>query len=375
MPLPSKDIEFLLAGQGEEEELRRLLREIPMDGSISLTFEREPDFHLATTVEGERSDTVLARERPSGRGIGLGSLATRDAWINGEQRSLGYLSQLRISEPYRARRHLLTRAYDFMRQELGERSGADFHVSTIVENNLAARRYLTSGVPGLPRYQERDTLCTLAIPLHRWQKSPRTPGVVFRFAKPDDLPDISALLQSSYQPLQFAPVWTSDDLADSERTRGLEAGDFIVGERKGRLVACGAIWDQGEFKQTVVKSYQGKLERWRRLLNAVRPFTSLPHLPPPGGVLTHATLSHFAVAEWSPELAFGLVSAAGQGAWQRGIRTMSLGLCQSNPVLAPVKKQVRHLEYRSLIYSICWSGDTQAEKVMDGACHLEIATL
>jgi hypothetical protein len=346
-----------------------------MRGAISLAFEREPYFHLASSVEGERSNTVLARERTGGRGIGLGSLATRQAWINGRERSLGYLSQLRISDPYRGRRHLLARAYDFMRQQLREGSGAEYHISTIVEDNLAARRYLAAGLPGLPRYVERDTLCTLAIPLHCWQSSPRLPGVTFRSAETSDLPEISALLQSSYQPLQFAPVWTAEDLADPERTRGLAPEDFVVGERGTRLVACGAIWDQSPFKQTVVKGYEGHLARWRGVLNAVGPFTSLPHLPAPGGVLSHATLSHMAVDEWAPELALGLVSAANQVARKRGIRTLSLGLCSSNPTLLPVKKNFRHLEYRSLVYSLYWPDDTPTEEEINGTCHLEIATL
>lgn len=373
--VPSRDIEFLVAGEGHDAELRRLLREIPMRGAISLAFEREPYFHLASSVEGERSNTVLARERTGGRGIGLGSLATRQAWINGRERSLGYLSQLRISDPYRGRRHLLARAYDFMRQQLREGSGAEYHISTIVEDNLAARRYLAAGLPGLPRYVERDTLCTLAIPLHCWQSSPRLPGVTFRSAETSDLPEISALLQSSYQPLQFAPVWTAEDLADPERTRGLAPEDFVVGERGTRLVACGAIWDQSPFKQTVVKGYEGHLARWRGVLNAVGPFTSLPHLPAPGGVLSHATLSHMAVDEWAPELALGLVSAANQVARKRGIRTLSLGLCSSNPTLLPVKKNFRHLEYRSLVYSLYWPDDTPTEEEINGTCHLEIATL
>ena len=41
-----------LAALTDEAALRRMLRENPMPGAISLTFEREPDYFAAAGVDG-----------------------------------------------------------------------------------------------------------------------------------------------------------------------------------------------------------------------------------------------------------------------------------------------------------------------------------
>ena len=49
------------AAAGDDEGIRALLRRQVMDGSIRLTFEREPDSRHAATVEGERHHVFVAR--------------------------------------------------------------------------------------------------------------------------------------------------------------------------------------------------------------------------------------------------------------------------------------------------------------------------
>ncbi|HTL28974.1 MAG TPA: hypothetical protein VL282_07135, partial [Tepidisphaeraceae bacterium] len=43
---------FDLATDRDEPEIRRVLRENPMDGAVRLSFEREPDSRLAARIEG-----------------------------------------------------------------------------------------------------------------------------------------------------------------------------------------------------------------------------------------------------------------------------------------------------------------------------------
>ncbi len=154
-----------LAGAADEPELRRLLRDNPMDGEIRVTFEREPDAALAAAVAGEPHATIVARRR-DGSLCGMGSRAVADAFVDGRPCRLGYLSQLRLDRGERRRAgllRLLAGGYEQLRErrEAGE---APFDITTIVADNLAARRLLTAGLPGLPAYVELEPFVTLVLP-------------------------------------------------------------------------------------------------------------------------------------------------------------------------------------------------------------------
>jgi hypothetical protein len=50
-----------LATPADDPEIRRLLRDNPMDGEIRVSLEREPNAFLAAAVEGEPHHMVVAR--------------------------------------------------------------------------------------------------------------------------------------------------------------------------------------------------------------------------------------------------------------------------------------------------------------------------
>jgi len=56
-----------LATQGDDEELRALLRRSPVPGPISVSFEREPSFFDSCRVRGDffklESDVIVARTK------------------------------------------------------------------------------------------------------------------------------------------------------------------------------------------------------------------------------------------------------------------------------------------------------------------------
>ncbi len=113
-PPPGRRVgRFVVAAARPEDDpaIRALLRRQPMDGAIRLSFEREPSARLAAAVEGERHFTAVARERETGRVVGLGSRAVRSVWLDGEPAKLGYLAQLRAPGLASCRR-LVAAGYD-----------------------------------------------------------------------------------------------------------------------------------------------------------------------------------------------------------------------------------------------------------------------
>ena len=90
-------LKFEVAAQTDDADLRRLLRENPIAGSISLSFEREPNYFDASVVEGDFHQTIVARESDSGNVIAFGNRSIRPLYVNGEIQDIGYMSQLRVN--------------------------------------------------------------------------------------------------------------------------------------------------------------------------------------------------------------------------------------------------------------------------------------
>lgn len=372
---PAAALRFPLASPADDAALRRLLRENPMSGSLSLTLEREPSFFLGAGVEGDVHDTVLC-VAPDGRVVGLGSRAVRDAFLNGEPARVGYLGQLRVEPSHRGRRHLIERAFEVLRERHEATGGARVYVTTIIEDNRVARRLLASGKLRIPRYRERDVICTLALPLRRVPRVRAPEGVEVRWAAAADVPELAAVLLRNYARYQFAPRWTVEELTHPERTRGLGAEDFVVARRGGRVVGCLALWDQRGFKQSVVRGYAGALKYTRHAVNALAPLLNLPALPRPGSTLRYAFLSHLAADGDDGGLLVSLIVTAMARARARGLSYVTLGLAERNPMLGAVKRAFRHFEYRAVLYAVHWDDGAAAADALDGRVpHIEVAAI
>ncbi len=231
--------------------------------------------------------------------------------------------------------------------------------------------------PGFPNYWEYSRLSSLAIPLWRLRIEPRLPDIAFRWAKKDDLPDIAGCLQRNYQKLQFAPYITADELANPKHSPGLSAQDFLLAiDRKGKVKACVALWDQQSFKQLVVENYRGNLKRFRGLVNLVGPLLGIPHLPDPGSMFRFAYLSHMAAPIDDRLLWLALMARACNAARARKFKYVSLGMSQCHPQLKSIKFHYRHIDYRSILYTVHWGEDASQVKALDSRIpHVEIAML
>jgi hypothetical protein len=356
-----------LASAADEPELRRLLRDNPMEGAISVSLEREPDAFLAASIEGHPHASVVARHPDDGHVLGMGSRAVVDAFVNGEPRRVGYLSQLRVERAARGRRHLLSRGYARL-DELRAPDEEGFDFTTIIADNAPALRLLSAGVPGLPSYRLLETLVTLVIPT--WPAS--RPARDVERAGVARLAAVADCLQRNGRRFQLARRWTADDLGSPERCRGLRPDDVLVTTTGDRVTGCAALWDQRAFKQVVVRGYGQALSRVRPLYNLAARLLRAPRLPDVGVALPHAYLSHLAIDDDDPAVFEALLAAALREAGRRGLAYLAAGFSQRHPLLAVARRLRRCREYRSLLHVV--HGGPPPE--LDGrVAHVEVATL
>src|SRR5215471_12846071 len=157
----SSRVQFAEACAADDADLRRLLRDYPMPGRISLSLEREPDFFADAHLPGETKQTIVARE--GGRLICAGSCVIRRRFANGQPQRVGYLGGLRLDQRHAGRFDVLRRGYEFF-HELQTDDPAAFYFTSIAADNERARKFLERGLPGMPRYEFVGEFVTVSVP-------------------------------------------------------------------------------------------------------------------------------------------------------------------------------------------------------------------
>lgn len=366
---------FDLALREDDPEIRRLLRENPLEGAVRLSLECEPDSALAAGVQGDVHQVVAVREGQGLPLVGIGARTILDAWVNGEPAPLGYLSQLRVDRPHRGRIRAIVGAYARIREAHTD-GATPFYVSTVVEDNRAARRLLEAGLDGIPLYRPVGRLVTLALRSRPHARVPSVRGAVVDHAGVADAAGIVSCLERHGRRHQFAPRWTARALACPQRARGLRLDDFVVARRDGAVVGCAAVWDQREFKQTVVRGYAPALRLLRPVVNAAGPWLGTVHLPPAGRTLEAVFLSHVAADGDDPGMLRALVAAGLRRAARRGARVLVMALAADHPALGDLARAFPGRRYTSIVYAVHWEDGADAVARLDGRrIHLEAAIL
>src|ERR1041385_1087841 len=147
---PARRVRFSVATRADDADIRRLLRDNPMPGQISLSLEREPDYFADAALPEEERQTIVARM--GGGIVCLGSCALRQRFVNGRPRRVGYLGGLRLDASVAGRFDILRRGYQFFR-ELQTDAPAAFYFTSIAADNHRAQKFLERGLAGMPAYE------------------------------------------------------------------------------------------------------------------------------------------------------------------------------------------------------------------------------
>ena len=368
------NLAFDLATEADDAGLRRLLRENPMQGSISLSFEREPNYFDASFVEGPFHQTLVARETDTGEIIGVGNRAVRPMFVNGNVQQIGYMSQLRIHPKYGQGLYLARGLAQGFRlyHDLHADKRAPFYLMSVIDDNFAAKRLLTSGLPEYPHAQKYARMATFAIyPMRRKRDLPLPRSLQLVRGSDQYANGIVECLHRNGARKQFSPCWTPNTLF----AFNLSPSDFFIVLDRKCVVGCLACWDQNAFKQTVVRGYSGSLARWRKLINLLSRVGAVPYLPEPNTLLRYSYASHLAIDNDDPSVFAALLRSLYNYNIERGYSYFMLGLAESNPIRAVVEAY-RPLRYISQIYRIGWEDGFDALHKVDARIPgMEIALL
>jgi hypothetical protein len=369
-----RDFTFDLATPADDEAILRLLRENPVPGSVSVSYERSPSYFLGCEVMGHSHQTLVARHLSSGEIAGVAGRSLRQLYINGQVETVGYLGQLRVDRRFRSR-WLVSGGFRFLGELHRDRQTRGY-LTTIIEGNREAEGVLvTRARRHFPTYRPLDRLHTLALHV-RPGSQPTKDGCEVRRGSEVDLEDTVAFLNQYGAGRQFFPVCTTKDFtAEAHRTMGFRPDDFRVAVRKGRIAGVMGLWDQSSFKQTVVHGYEGFL-RWGRILydgyTRLRGFRPLPR---PGEAIPMGYAAFTCIADTDSGIFDLLLRHVLQAANEQGMAWLMIGLTERDPLLAIACRRP-HIPYCSRLYSVGWDNGSEFHDRLDTRIsHVELATL
>jgi hypothetical protein len=326
-----------LAEDDDDASIGDLLAQSELPGWISLSYRSTPGAHGLLHPRAV-SQTLVARR--DGALAGMVTRSTFPGFLAGREQTLSYLGHFRVAPSARRRVKLLRRAFDAFR----DRFGAGWSFASLVDDNLPAKRLLTSGLPGFPRFTAVGRYQTIVL---RSRKPADVSSI--RTAVPADIPNLVAFQRMHARTL--APVLLAEDLLLG-RWPGLAPQDFLLAEEAGRLTGVVALWDQRGLRKFRVTGYRRPLAAFRGVANLLGPLTGVPHLPKVGQDLSLGYLSFLSVQAGDHNTALSLITAARSLAGSRGLQSVALGLAADDPLLQ--RLGTRAATYGSCIYTVSW---------------------
>jgi len=361
-----------LAERGDDAELRALLRDNPMDGSMQVTFEREPDFFASCPIRGSFHQVGVGRDLESGRIVGLGTRSIADAFVNGRSVPFGWLSDLRL-EPACRGGTLVARGYRFLRQLHGD-GRVELYGTVIFQNNQTALRTIAATRAGLPAYHDLGVLHCPGINLRR-RKPTLTAGCDIVRAGRELLPEIVDCLNRNNARKQFAPLHDVESFIHGNRWKDFQPSDFFVALRNNHVVGVVGRWDQSAFKQTRVISY-GKRLRWMVLAaKAVQTLLGAPAFPEPGQYVPFFYMSFIAIDQDDVGVFRALLRQVYNDSVGSSFRYAMVGLHERDPLLAAMK-DYSLTPFAGRLFCVCFADGEHMYRTLDGRVpYVEAATL
>lgn len=364
---------FGLAGRDDDKALRNIIRSIPMEGSLRIVFQKEPNFFAAERIGTQSLDVLLCRERASHAIVGFGSRSVRRVFVNGRPENIGYLSSLRAIPEVRGG-ILLPRAYNALRELHAADGKVPFYFTTIFDENETAKQLLTSGRAGLPTYQDIGALNTHIVTLRSFRGNPPDfKGTIVRGSR-EIIPEIVSFLNMYNAQFQFAPCF---EVSDFERGMfsGFVPENFYVARIGASIVGVVGVWDQSSTKQTVVEGYSKTLKYLRPWYNTYAMLIGAPQLPQIGEQIRSLYISFIAINPPEPEVLRMFLHRIYRDWNSSGYEYALFGFNEKDP-LGLVLLNVRHRIVKSRMYVVCWEdGRKRVAELENRLPHLEIAIL
>lgn len=335
-----------LASEADNEQLLELTRLCPIEGTVILCTEREPDFFSLNKLQGHPW-SVGVIESCDGHIVGCGSIAVREVYIDGMPTLALYAGDLKIA-PSARYSVALRQLYEFLWAKV-RTLGIKVGHTSIIEGNTAARVLVRRHL-GMPIYRAAGLVRVCAVNF-RLPKKPPSDYVVDN-ATEADVPEIVAMLNRGNSQFNFAPVWNEARFEQALRVSpGLSLRCFYVARKGDRMMGVLAAWDQSSFQRTRILAYPLHIAAYRYIYNITSCVLGFPRMPAKRGVLKQIYCTHLAIENDQPAILKALLTRIHNEYRTRGYHLFTFGLAEGHPLLEALRG-FSFRSFRTVAYSL-----------------------
>ena len=285
----------------DSDALIALINDTPQQGSISLNFERSPNFFHATKTTTSQPEVWLMEDTHAQRLAASFSIGKRYVYINGEKTLTRYGNDLRIHQDYKGGRTLfrLFKKYRELMQD-------EWMQTVILEENKASIDTVGSGRLSLPNYHQAGKLVTYMIALNQRASSPTHK---IRKATHSDVTLLQEFFDHHAKKKQFYPCYDFNEINnDNPYYRNLDLSNYYLCFNGKELVGIAGTWDQKSFKQTRFLAYHGNMKLLRHINNITSKIFGGLNLPTPGNLGNYISMHSVLCKDNNPAILRSLVS-------------------------------------------------------------------
>lgn len=345
-----------LATPADSPALCDLFARITMKTDLELSIRRDPDFFGLYRLQTEDFECWVGGE--DGAIQGMGTLLVRDGYLDGKPARVGYLGDLRVTPSLQAGR-LIGRFYGSVLERFSQTRACPVYLTTIIASNATALRALTGDGGrklGIPPYTLLRRFDIRAIHLAIRRPPSRTHRV--RRATESDIPALARFLDRDARGRPFGQVFSEPALRRRLRDWPELTIDkfYLAFDRDGTLSGCCALWDAAPVKRTMVAAYRGSMRWVKRGYNTIAGLVRTPRLPPPGGELRYAYLTHQAVPSEDPQVWRALLEAVYADSRHQGYHFLSACVYQNDP-LEPAYRGFLTTNLAAHLYAVAPRGE------------------
>lgn len=364
--------EYSLANAEDDPALRETLAHNIMPGNISVSFRKEPSYFTACKVQGHTSQIIKCTTIDDKNIIGIGARFTSNAYINGVEKRIGYLADLRIDKNHR-KNSVLAKGYAFLKS-LHKADEVPLYTTMIWHDNDEAKQSLIGARAGLPTYRPMGKFLTPAIFLDLRKKPLKIQGVRFQKATQEDMANLFTFIRECHSKKQCAPAYHVEDLTNG-RLKNLKPEDFYIAMKENEIVGTIAAWDQTGFRQTVIEGYSTKLTLLKPLYNLSTKILPLKPLQSKGSEIPYFYASMIAIKNNDVHIFRALLRHLYCKKNTQKWHYFICGLHENDP-LAHVLKEYRRIDVAGELYCVYYQSNKHApEELANSIPYIEAAAL
>jgi len=363
-----KNLFYKIATKEDDDSLRELLSDNSMDSWVNLSLEKEPSYFNAQNLMGE-SYTMIATDKSINKKIGMYSCSYMQMHLNTKKREVAYFGELRVDKEHRNKIRVLKHGYKSLKTLLPNRATEPIYITSIASQNYKARRVLEAKLKEMPKYIPLAEMSTLVF-----STSFKSKNIKLQQASKKDISRVVKFYNKCASSYQFSPHLDELWLSELSDAKGLNINDFYVLENANKEIeACFALWDQREFKQSVIKSYKKPLNAVRPLYNLFAKFTKRVELPRENTMIEQIYIAFLATSKSEPYLE--LIQEAASIAKSKGAKACVLGLSSQHPNLKFLKNNLKANVYKTFIEMVSFGDVSKIELNKNLLIQPEVALL